>query len=84
LENVVTPYSADWEDSGQLLRDQKIAEMFREFTEDMDGIKELDMICNLVMTNIDDRRQPFCPFSATTLRKTLVTARTKMVSCFSL
>ena len=59
LTIVVTPYSGDWEDSGQLFRDQKIAEMFGEFTEATDGIKELEMICNLVMTNIDDHRKPF-------------------------
>ena len=44
LTIVVTPYSGDWEDSGQLFRDQKIAEMFGEFTEATDGIKELEMI----------------------------------------
>ena len=58
LTIVISPYSADWEDSGQLFRDQKIAEMFREFTEATDGINELDMICN-INVKTSKMKQPF-------------------------
>ena len=56
LTIVVTPYSGDWEE--QLFRDQRVAEMFREFTEAKDGIKELDMICN-VTVETGGIKQPF-------------------------
>ncbi|EFX87855.1 hypothetical protein DAPPUDRAFT_234300 [Daphnia pulex] len=58
LTIVVTPYSGDSEDSDQLFRDRKVAEMFREFIEGKDGIQELDMICN-VTVETGEIKQPF-------------------------
>ncbi|EFX87854.1 hypothetical protein DAPPUDRAFT_234299 [Daphnia pulex] len=58
LTIVVTPYSGDSEDSGQLFRDRKVAEMFREFLDAGDGIQELDMICN-VTVETGGRKQQF-------------------------
>jgi hypothetical protein len=58
LTIVVTPYSGDSEDSGQLFRDRKVAEMFLDFIEAKDGIKELDMICN-VTVETGEIKQPF-------------------------
>jgi hypothetical protein len=55
---VVTPYSGDWEDSERLFRDQKVAKMFGEFMEATDGIKELDMICNVTIKT-SKIKQPF-------------------------
>ena len=55
LTIVVTPYSGDLEQ--QLFRDQRVAEMFREFMDAEDGINELDMICNL--NSADSMNQPF-------------------------
>jgi hypothetical protein len=57
LKIVVTPYFG--EDSGQLFRDQKVAETFNAFLEDKYGIQELDMICNLVISSTGYHRQPF-------------------------
>ncbi|XP_046450709.1 uncharacterized protein LOC124198733 [Daphnia pulex] len=58
LTIVVTPHSGDSEDSGQLFRDRKVAEMFLDFIEAKDGIKELDMICN-VTVETGGRKQQF-------------------------
>jgi hypothetical protein len=54
LTIVVSPRFGNSEDS-QLLRNQKLAEMFQEVLEDIDGIKELDMICN-VMEKTDNHQ----------------------------
>ena len=55
LTIVVTRYSGDWEE--QLFRDQRVDEMFREFMGAKDGIKELDMICN-VTVETSETKQP--------------------------
>ena len=58
LTIVVTPYIAGWEDSKQLFRDQKVAEMFHDFMEATDDTKELDMICN-INVKTSKIKQPF-------------------------
>jgi hypothetical protein len=52
LTMVVIPYFVDSKHKEQLLKDQKEAEIFQKFLEDDEGIKELDMVCN-VMGEID-------------------------------
>ena len=58
LTIAVIPYLLE-DSTGQLFKDQKVAEIFQEFLEDIDGIKELDMICNVMVHT--DTNQSFLP-----------------------
>ena len=53
LTIVVIPYFVNSEHTEQFLKDQKVAEIFQKLLENDDGIQELDMVCNVMGTDIN-------------------------------